>query len=417
MAVDYLWNNHGVCVGHAWQSMTGITLPPGLLDVPGLPSAVQRLHNARSCHGTASGDDSRACAPRWHEWECTVVRLTLMSGYSFLRSFVPACSTYIERGTGRCCCRTGTLRLSLLAAITGAVLIACTLTTKTLPRRSPPLVLSDPTSTSSDPVSLTVGTNRWSPSATVLEEAFFPLAVTMHNTGERPLCGGAPTAALHAPDGSASAAVLPTSVITQLFGPVAAVEQGFHQQTANPGGSNTGVRLLLVYGSHGGYAQGGGMQSGMGGGHRFSPLPYTSPFSSPYYSPFSSPYYSPYSTPYYSPFSSPFAPYALSPYSPFASPFSRYAPYEYGSALPPLPPNVQEPEAAPGQTTHSLITDIVTAAFASRPLAPHETRTGFLFFPRPTARGTPFTLTWSWYDCVTQQPIAHLSVPVNRPGR
>jgi hypothetical protein len=62
------------------------------------------------------------------------------------------------------------------------------------------------------------------------------------------------------------------------------------------------------------------------------------------------------------------------------------------------------------------MTDIATDAFASQPLAPHETRTGFLFFLRPTARGTPLTLTWSWYDCVTQQPIAHLSVPVHRSG-
>jgi hypothetical protein len=39
-------------------------------------------------------------------------------------------------------------------------------------RRAPPLVLSDPTSTSSDRVSLTVGSNRWTPAAAVLEEAW-----------------------------------------------------------------------------------------------------------------------------------------------------------------------------------------------------------------------------------------------------
>ena len=297
----------------------------------------------------------------------------------------------------RFCSRTGTLRLALWAAITGAVLTACTLATTTLARRSPPLVLSDPTSTSSDTLSLTVGSNRWTPSAAVLEEAFFPLAVTMQNTGERPLCGGAPTAALQSPDGSSSAAVLPTSVITQLFGPVAAVEPGFRQQTARLRGSNTGGMLLLVYDSHGGRAYGGGIHGGMGGGHRFSPPPFYSPFASPFYSPF--------------------APYSLSPFfSPFAFPFSRSAPYDYGSALPLLPPNPQGPDAAPSPTAQPLLTAIVTAAFASWPLAPHETRTGFLFFPRPTARGTPLTLTWSWYDCITQQPIAHLSVPVNRSG-
>jgi len=50
--------------------------------------------------------------------------------------------------------------------------------------------------------------------------------------------------------------------------------------------------------------------------------------------------------------------------------------------------------------------EIVTAAFASRPLEPQEARTGFLFFPRPAARAQKLTLTWSWYDCLTRELMA-----------
>jgi len=57
--------------------------------------------------------------------------------------------------------------------------------------------------------------------------------------------------------------------------------------------------------------------------------------------------------------------------------------------------------------------EIVTAAFANRPLEPQEARTGFLFFPRPPAGAQTLTLTWSWYDCLTQELMAHLSVPVD----
>jgi hypothetical protein len=57
--------------------------------------------------------------------------------------------------------------------------------------------------------------------------------------------------------------------------------------------------------------------------------------------------------------------------------------------------------------------EIVTEAFASRPLEPQEVRTGFLFFPRPAARAQKLTLTWSWYDCLTHELMAHLSVPLD----
>jgi hypothetical protein len=57
--------------------------------------------------------------------------------------------------------------------------------------------------------------------------------------------------------------------------------------------------------------------------------------------------------------------------------------------------------------------EIVTEAFANRPLEPQEVRTGFLFFPRPAAGAQALTLTWSWYDCLTQELMAHLSVPVD----
>jgi hypothetical protein len=140
--------------------------------------------------------------------------------------------------------------------------------------------------------------------------------------------------------------------------------------------------------------------------------PYASPFLSPYASPFTSPLTLPYSyaapyrygltlppllpqSPFTSLYSAPFA-------SPLLPPFSYPAPYEYDSPLPPTAPSLAAP---------LLIKDILTAAFTSQPLAPHETRTGFLFFPRPTVRETALTLMWDWYNCVTREWHARLSVP------
>jgi len=259
--------------------------------------------------------------------------------------------------------------LCLLAAVVSIRLLACTPTTSTVARQVSPLVLRDPVITHTDSAALIVGTNRWSTSAAVLEEAFWPLAVAMHNTSTHPLCGGAPTAALYSPDGSSVSAVLPTSVVTRLFGPLASLD-------ARP-------TLLLVHGGHGGHAHSGGIHGG--GPHRFVPFPF------------------------YAPFSSPFSPYSSNPFPPF----SRYSPYDYGYALPPLHPNPPSAETEQPQIDQALVREIFTAAFASRPLEPQEERTGFLFFPRPTSGEPTLTLAWSWYDCVTHELIANLSVPVD----
>ena len=343
----------------------------------------------------------------------------------------------------RSCGSKGPPWLSLLVALLYFGLPACTPTTRTLPRQTTPLVLQDPLTIYTTTLSLTVGTNRWSTQATVVEDAFLPLAVTVHNTAERPLCGGVPTATLQTPEGTSFSAVSPTSVVTRLFGPVAAVEPGVSPPTRSAQESEGSPVLLLVQGSHGGHAYGGGMHGGSG--YRFAPQPFTSPFSAPFASPFSPYAQSPFSSPFgyppfpytqspFSPFTSPFSPYAQSPFSspftspsspytqsPFSSPFtspsfpfSRSAPYDYGSGLPSLPPPLPPSESDPSPIDQSLVKEIFAAAFASQPLAPRETRTGFLFFPRPSANEVPLTLTWSWYDCVTHELLAQLSVPVTR---
>ena len=93
--------------------------------------------------------------------------------------------------------------LELLTVLLTLSLVACTPTARTVAREGSPVVLRDPLSTHTDRAALTVGTNRWPTAAAVLEEEFLPLAVTMHNTSPRPLCGGASTASLHAPEGAA----------------------------------------------------------------------------------------------------------------------------------------------------------------------------------------------------------------------
>ena len=281
----------------------------------------------------------------------------------------------------------------LLVTIVSISLLSCTPTTRPLSPQVRSLVLRDPVTAHTDGAALTVGTNRWSTSAAVLEEAFLPLAVTMRNTSTRPLCGGAPTAALHTVDGSSFSAVLPTSVVNRLFGPLASAEPAVLQRTANAQGGDTPPLLLLVHGSHGGHAHSGGIHGG--GIHRFAPFRFHSPFYSPFHSPFYSPFY----------------PYSWTPFAPF----SRYSPYDYGYTLPPLNPNPPSAETEQPHIDQSLMREIFTEAFASRPLEPQEERTGFLFFPRPAASAQSLTLTWSWYDCVSHELMVNLSVPV-APG-
>jgi len=329
--------------------------------------------------------------------------------------------------------------LELLTVLLTLSLVACTPTARTVAREGSPVVLRDPLSTHTDRAALTVGTNRWPTAAAVLEEEFLPLAVTMHNNSPRPLCGGASTASLHSLEGAAVSAVLPTSVVTRLFGPLAAVEPEFPQRSSQAAGGKPHPLLLRVQDHHGGLMPSGGLQRG--GLPRLAPLPFaspaspplSSPFSSPFASPFSSPFaspaYPPFYSPFYSPFSSPFSsPFASPAYPPFASPFSSplspysgspfspfspYPRYDYGYALPLLPPAPPFAEPPPPPRDPALMREIVTAAFASRPLEPQEARTGFLFFPRPAARAQKLTLTWSWYDCLTRELMAHLSVPVD----
>ena len=195
----------------------------------------------------------------------------------------------------------------LLAAAASLSLLACTPTKRRVPPQASPVRLQDPTTTHTDSATLTVGTNRWSHSATILEEAFLPLAVTMRNNRSRPLCGGVPTAALHATDGSSLSAVVPTTVVERLFGPIASVEPAVPLGTVSTALHEQSPVLLLVHGPHGGHSVGGGRQRG--GPSYFAPRPYSSPFSSPFSSPHASPFSAPYASPFHAPFfSSPFLP-------------------------------------------------------------------------------------------------------------
>ncbi len=117
-----------------------------------------------------------------------------------------------------------------------------------------------------------------------------------------------------------------------------------------------------------------------------------------------------------SPFPSPFSPFALSPFSPF---YPSLPPlYPYGSPPsdsgygPSLPPNLQSREEERPEVDQALVKEILTAAFASRPLVPHEERSGFLFFPLPVPAVGATVLTWGWYDCVTHELVAHLALPI-----
>jgi len=83
--------------------------------------------------------------------------------------------------------------------------------------------------------------------------------------------------------------------------------------------------------------------------------------------------------------------------------------FDYG---PLFPPTLQPREEEHPEVDQALVTEIVTAAFASRPLAPQEERSGFLFFPLPVPDVGSTVLTWGWYDCATHELVAHLSMPI-----
>ncbi|HJY82135.1 MAG TPA: hypothetical protein VKK81_13760, partial [Candidatus Binatia bacterium] len=110
-----------------------------------------------------------------------------------------------------------------LAPLFVLLAIGCTPAVKVAPKQTSPLLLSNPTSVSSGSVSLAVGTNRWGKQDSGLEEAFFPIAVTVRNSGDRTLCGGAPTAVLGDSSGASVSATLPEGVVTRLFGPLASL--------------------------------------------------------------------------------------------------------------------------------------------------------------------------------------------------
>ena len=327
----------------------------------------------------------------------------------------------------------------LLTVLMTLSLVACTPTARTVARQESPLVLRDPLSTHTDHATLTVGTNRWQIAAAVLEEAFLPLAVTMHNTSHRSLCGGTSTASLHSPEGSAFSAVLPTSVVTRLFGPLAAVEHEFPSgPPRQPEGrqihcSCVSKTIMAVLCPVVGYRE----AVYLGWLHCRSlllPLHLFRLLSLPRSRRPSPPRsvllpihrsilrFTPHShllslprlllLPLH-PSRRPSPPHFLPILGARFAPFPPYPRYGYGYALPPLPPAPPFAEPPRPQHDQALMQEIVTAAFASRPLESQEVRTGFLFFPQPATRAQTLTLTWSWYDCHTHELMAHLSVPVD----
>jgi hypothetical protein len=78
-----------------------------------------------------------------------------------------------------------------------------------------------------------------------------------------------------------------------------------------------------------------------------------------------------------------------------------------------LPPDLRLPEENSPTLDSSLIKEILSTAFASRPLAPQEERSGFLFFALPVPNGEATMLTWDWYDCATRELVVHLSISVS----
>jgi hypothetical protein len=343
--------------------------------------------------------------------------------------------------------------LPLLCAL---LAMACTPSVKGSHHQATLLPLSNPTTISAGSVSLAVGTNHWSNPAIGLEEAFFPVAVTVRNTGNQPLCGGVSTATLGDSAGASVSAIFPEGVVTRLFGPFASFTPMPQPAVKAAALADQDVFLVLVQNSLGGHSggmshRGGGFQGGTPGPPHFSPSPRVftvPPFSLPFHSPISPfisgsrgapagntshsgggflggvarpPHFAPspriLAPPLFSsPFSSPFSPFTPSPFSPFYRPFPPLSPYGYPPADagsgPVPPPTLQPREEEPPQVDQALVTEILTAAFASRPLAPHEERSGFLFFPLPVPDIGSTVLTWGWYDCVTHALVAHLSLPI-----
>ena len=357
--------------------------------------------------------------------------------------------------------------LSALAFLLALMGSACTPSVQVPQRHAAPLTLSNPTVLSSGPVSLAVGTNHWSKPETGLEEAFLPVAVTVRNTGTQTLCGWVATAVLGDSAGATVSATLPAGVVTRLFGPLAAL--GPLSPPAVRAATLTGQDsfLLLVHSSSGGHA--GGMSPGgrgfsgaTPGAPHFGPSPRAftpSPFSAPLHSPVSPfipgrqgvpagglgqsgsgfprgvprpPHVGP--SPrvlvpplFASPFYSPFSPFAPSPFSPFYQPLPprypsypyEYPPYGYGYVppygygyVPPLSPDLPPRGEEPQEVDQALIQEIFTTSFADRPLAPHEERSGFLFFSLPVPEAGTTMLRWAWYECGTRQLVAQLAVPV-----
>lgn len=333
------------------------------------------------------------------------------------------------------------LLLALLAA-------ACTHPLRASHQQSTPFTLTNPAQVSTDTVTLAVGTNHWSGQSTsLIEDAFLPLAVTVRNTSTKTLCGGVATAVLSDSAGTSSSAIFPEGVVAKLIGPLAGLDPRFLPTSNDTTIAHEEVFLLRIdsHGGHtsstghssGGFHSGSGFQGGfggtphLGGTYRgFTPLPFGQPYHSPLSplggthrsfvpAPFSGPYYSPFS-PFspspFSPFSSPFYPPSYSPfYSPWPSP-SPYGdmPYRYA----PLPsPDLHPPREEPQETNTPALKEILTAAFASRSLAPQEERSGFLFFQLPIPQSGSTVLTWDWYDCSTHELIAHLSIPLNAERR
>jgi len=343
-----------------------------------------------------------------------------------------------------------------LAPLCALLALACSPFVKGAHHPAAPLPLSNPTRITAGPVSLTVGTNHWSNPAIGLEEAFFPVAVTVRNTGNQPLCGGVSTAALGDSAGASVSAIFPEGVVTRLFGPFASVAPLSQPAVKAAALADQAVFLVLVQGSLGGHSGGmshggRGFQGGTPGPPHVGPSPpvlVPSPFSSPFHSPLSPftpgshgapiggtshsgggfrggvvrpPHFAPlprvFAPPLFSsPFYSPFSPFAPSPFSPFYRPLPPLSPYGYPPADsgygPVLPPTLQPREEESPAVDQALVTEIVTAAFASRPLAPQEERSGFLFFPLPVPHVGATVLTWGWYDCVTHALMAHLALPI-----
>jgi len=147
------------------------------------------------------------------------------------------------------------------------------------------------------------------------------------------------------------------------------------------------------------------------------PSPFASPFSTYPFSPFYRPF--PYSSPYgyyapYSPFPPSLPPFNPTPFSPFDRPPPPLSPYGYAPyGYPPLPANPGLPEEHYPAVDSALIKEILSTAFASRPLAQQEERSGFLFFPLPVPSQGATLLAWDWYDCATSELVTHLSIPIS----